>query len=636
MPPKKRKTAQSRVEGDSTVPFKKYAMRPSGEGGSQDELPLSQDSVVSTDGDLLRDDCFKFLKEKGFEDVAKALQDEGVTNELLDRVTESQLKDLGVKPLGRRLEAVKCIQKITEGLCGYKIVNDPIHGHIEIHPLCVKIVDTPQFQRLRSLRQLGGTYFVYPGAAHNRFEHSLGVCFLAGQLASSLRERQPDLEISNTDILCVQIAGLCHDLGHGPLSHMFDNKFLPVARPKDKIKHEALSVMMFDHLVSSNNLLGEFEKYGLTEQDRTFIKEQIAGHCIYITEQQKDSKIWPYSGRSKEKGFLYEIVANKRNGIDVDKWDYFARDCHMLGIKNNFDHTRCMKYARVLKVDGDLQICSRDKEVGNLYDMFHTRNTLHRRAYQHSVGNIIETMITEALLKADDFIKIPGTNGEMRKLSESVDDMEAYQKLTDYIVEHILWSTDDNLEDSRKILMKVQKRQLYKCVGHTRPPKKPETKWEDYIEEVKNEYLEILKNRSSPLEKEDIIIHLVYLDYGMKEKNPIDHVRFYNKKDPTAPIKVRKNDVSDLLPEKFSEQLIRFYCKKSDEASLQQATEAFSAWCKKHQCPMGDDSLMPDMTPLKSDPSADNCNSTPGSSKFPNSVNTPGTASKFKSRLKFD
>lgn len=60
---------------------------------------------------------------------------------------------------------------------------------------------------------------------------------------------------------------------------------------------------------------------------------------------------------------LTQIVANKRNGIDVDKWDYFARDCHMLGIKNSFDHTRCMKYARVVEVDGEKQICFRDKVI---------------------------------------------------------------------------------------------------------------------------------------------------------------------------------------------------------------------------------------------------------------------------------
>ena len=54
-------------------------------------------------------------------------------------------------------------------------------------------------------------------------------------------------------------------------------------------------------------------------------------------------------------------MANKRNGIDVDKWDYLARDCHHLGIKINFDHNRFMKFARVINVDGDVQICTRDK-----------------------------------------------------------------------------------------------------------------------------------------------------------------------------------------------------------------------------------------------------------------------------------
>ncbi|KAJ8302865.1 hypothetical protein KUTeg_019261 [Tegillarca granosa] len=258
--------------------------------------------------------------------------------------------------------------------------------------MCVKIIDTPQFQRLRFLKQLGACYFVYPGAAHNRFEHCLGVCYLAGQLARALQRRQPELKITEKDILCVEIAGLCHDLGHGPFSHLFDGKFIPVIRPDSDWKHEEASVKMFDYLLEDNGLVNEFQKYGLTETDRTFIKEQIVG---------------PVSERNAEITVIENIVANKRNGIDVDKWDYFARDCHMLGIRNNFDHTRFMKFARVLEIEGDLQICSRDKEVGNLYDMFHTRMTLHRRAYQHQVNNIIETMITEALMKADNYIRIP-------------------------------------------------------------------------------------------------------------------------------------------------------------------------------------------------------------------------------------
>lgn len=70
MPPKKRKSTRKSVDEDSAVPFKKYVVKPSGEGESQDDLPLSQDSVVSMDRDLLSIDCLKLLAEKGFADVA--------------------------------------------------------------------------------------------------------------------------------------------------------------------------------------------------------------------------------------------------------------------------------------------------------------------------------------------------------------------------------------------------------------------------------------------------------------------------------------------------------------------------------------------------------------------------------------
>ncbi|WAR11801.1 SAMH1-like protein [Mya arenaria] len=205
------------------------------------------------------------------------------------------------------------------------VFNDPVHDHIDLHPLCVKIIDTPEFQRLRFIKQLGTSYFVYPGASHNRFEHSLGVCHLAGQLLRAIRQRQPELDITDVDVLCVEIAGLCHDLGHGPFSHFFD-AFISIVSPDANWK---------------NQLTAEFEKYDLTAGDLTFIEEIIAGPHF------KDVCV----GRTKDKSFLYEIVANKRNGIDVDKWDYFARDCLMLGIRNNFDYTRFIHFARVLEGD---------------------------------------------------------------------------------------------------------------------------------------------------------------------------------------------------------------------------------------------------------------------------------------------
>ncbi|KAH0619035.1 hypothetical protein JD844_018639 [Phrynosoma platyrhinos] len=129
----------------------------------------------------------------------------------------------------------------------------------------------------------------------------------------------------------------------------------------------------------------------------------------------------------------------------VSFWNTF-RDCHHLGIQNNFDYERFIKFARVCQVKNKKHICTRDKEVGNLYDMFHTRNCLHRRAYQHKVGNIIETMyllsfimaecmpflqlITDAFLKADPYIRIKGSNGKEYKISTALEDMEAYTKLT--------------------------------------------------------------------------------------------------------------------------------------------------------------------------------------------------------------
>jgi HD superfamily phosphohydrolase len=148
-----------------------------------------------------------------------------------------------------------------------KIFNDPIHGHIELSPLSIKIIDTPQFQRLRDISQLGGVYYVFPGAASKRFEHSLGVAYLAKQFITSIHHRQPELDISPVDILCVEIAALCHDLGHGPFSHLFDAKFLKkfeVSGDHDfEFAHEHASIGILDVLIEENDLLPSFHHYGL-------------------------------------------------------------------------------------------------------------------------------------------------------------------------------------------------------------------------------------------------------------------------------------------------------------------------------------------------------------------------------------
>ncbi|XP_063000921.1 deoxynucleoside triphosphate triphosphohydrolase SAMHD1 [Elgaria multicarinata webbii] len=549
-----------------------------------------------------------FLQRRGFAEPAllRCFREHQITGSTLPYLTESHLEKMGIGAVGVRQSLLVCLRKLAQSHADImKVFNDPIHGHIEMHPLLVRIIDTRQFQRLRYIKQLGGTYYVFPGASHNRFEHSLGVSHLAGRLVQALQERQPELDIDERDVLCVQIAGLCHDLGHGPFSHMFDGRFIPLARPGFKWKHEEASVQMFEHLINVNNLEKDMKYYGLNcNKDIVFIKELIAGPI----ETKPDGVLWPYSGRSKEKSFLYDIVANKRSGIDVDKWDYFARDCHHLGIQNNFDYERFIKFARVCLVKEEKHICTRDKEVGNLYDMFHTRNCLHRRAYQHKVGNIIENMITDAFLKADPHIRIKGSGGKKYKISTALEDMEAYTKLTDEIFLQILYSDQPELNEAREILRKIEQRDLYKCLGETQPPEGKEIAKEQYdglsaeiVKSKPKKFSEDVELKAVELKAEDFIVDVINMDYGMKEKNPVNNVNFYCKSDITKAIKITKDQVSKLLPEKFAEQLIRVYCKKKDEKVIYVATKHFIQWCmdKDFTKPRDGDVVAPELTPMK-------------------------------------
>uniref|UniRef100_A0A3B4EUB0 HD domain-containing protein n=1 Tax=Pundamilia nyererei TaxID=303518 RepID=A0A3B4EUB0_9CICH len=414
-----------------------------------------------------------------------------------------------------------------------QVFNDPIHGHIELHPLLVKIIDTPQFQRLRNIKQLGGVYFVYPGASHNRFEHSIGVAYLAGELAKALKVKQPELDINERDVLCVQIAGLCHDLGHGPFSHFFDGMFMPEAGDK-KWKHEEASIKMFDYLLEENGL--------------------------------KPHKQYP--GREKEKSFLYEIVSNKETGIDVDKFDYFARDCHHLGIQNNFDHQRFIMFARVCDVNGSKHICSRDKEIENMYDIFHTRHSIHRRACQHKIKMAVEIMIKDALLLADKDpyiqIEISNGNGTSKKvpLSKAKDKMEAYMKLTDQVIERILNSSSDSLKEAREILHRVMTRDLYRCVGQATVCSYV-FMYVPVLQEMTESLKKLVKDIPEGGEDEFVIIN-VTLDYGMEDNDPISKAFFYRKDKPDKAIPISKSKVSKLLPEHFSDEILRVYWKNHE------------------------------------------------------------------------
>ncbi|KAI9591511.1 HD phosphohydrolase domain-containing protein [Syncephalis fuscata] len=404
-----------------------------------------------------------------------------------------------------------------------KVIADPVHGYIHMNEICLEIIDTVQFQRLRDLKQMGASYYVFPGASHCRFEHSIGVSYLAGNLVASFRHNQPELEINDSDIRCVQIAGLCHDLGHGPFSHMFDSVFIPKARPNVAWKHETASEMMLDYLIDDNNI-------DLESDEVRFIKDLIRGEPFFG------------SGRDDKK-FLFDIVANKRNSVDVDKFDYIARDCYNLGESISYDSSRLMQFSRVL----DNQICYYHKEVYNLYELFNTRYSLFKRIYTHRVACAIEHMITDALLLADPYLK----------LSDAIDRPEDYLKLTDHVLKNIEFSTGDELAPARAVIRRVRQRQLYRFVEERMIPAENIARLRGKINE---EAICSHQSEYACIKTDDIIVDWLTVGYGFKGKNPVDSIKFYSKYQEN-PFHIPREQVSFLAPENFEETIVRVYAR---------------------------------------------------------------------------
>ena len=124
---------------------------------------------------------------------------------------------------------------------GSKVINDPIHGAMSFRNHELILMDCPLLQRLRYIRQLGPANLLYPTANHTRFDHSLGVCHVADRMWRALREKAEEVSGINCEAdvpsitrLQVRLAGLLHDIGHGPFSHVSD-RFMGTFKDIDKL-----------------------------------------------------------------------------------------------------------------------------------------------------------------------------------------------------------------------------------------------------------------------------------------------------------------------------------------------------------------------------------------------------------------
>eukprot|EP00930_Biecheleria_cincta_P049319 TRINITY_DN3453_c0_g1_i9.p1 TRINITY_DN3453_c0_g1~~TRINITY_DN3453_c0_g1_i9.p1 ORF type:complete len:724 (-),score=129.45 TRINITY_DN3453_c0_g1_i9:3-2174(-) len=347
-----------------------------------------------------------------------------------------------------------------------RTVCDRIHGQVILEPLLVAVVDTPEFQRLRKLKQLGGTDHVFPGGTHSRFEHSLGVAHLAGLMVESLQRKQPELAISNSDVLCVKLAGLVHDLGHGPFSHMFETfvNRIRLASGKSKWHHEACSRSLLMHLLSENQIsLDDYFPCDSAESP-----SQQLEFVMMLIEGLAPGAPWPDSiGRPPAKRFLFDIVANKRNGIDVDKLDYFHRDiASVFGSASPLgcDIPRLLESVRVLSVEGETQVCFEEKMALNLGDIYRTRSWMHKFVYLHHTAKAVETMMCDVLVLSKDVVEVRGMDNKPVKLADAVEDPVAFSKLGDWILDFIWASCDARLAEAQQLLARIYRRELYRQV----------------------------------------------------------------------------------------------------------------------------------------------------------------------------
>ena len=415
---------------------------------------------------------------------------------------------------------------------------DPIYKYITFPEKIWKIIDTPQFQRLRRLKQLSTVSFIYLGGTHTRFEHCIGTGYLSRDLVIK------GFKSLNTEnkyfIDCVSYAGLCHDIGHGPFSHTF-NRVLNSLGFGQNWEHENFSEDILKYLIDYNYI---------DDIDNDMLK-------LIVSLIIGDKKV------KTEHDWIYQIVANKTNSIDVDKFDYICRDIYHLGIPTlSVDYGRVFKDINVI----DEKICFNENNIFTLSSIFESRYALHKKVYQHNKNICIDTMVRDALTLSNDYFHF----------ENCINNAEKFLELDDSIIDIIknFSSNSDvdllenhKLKKAEKIINDLYNRNIYRFVGEILIPNN-----QYYIPDI-NDFLSYDNPKDDfYLTKDDIEIKKTSIDYGYGNKNPFQTIYFYNPKVPEKCFKKLQSH-SILTPEVFKEYYIKIICK--DKNKMERANKLF-------------------------------------------------------------
>ncbi|MCR9287695.1 MAG: HD domain-containing protein [Bacteroidetes bacterium] len=240
-----------------------------------------------------------------------------------------------------------------------KIVNDPVYGFITIpYNIVFDLVEHPFVQRLRRIKQVSLTHYVYPGALHTRFHHALGALHLMGQAIEVLRSKE--VEISDEEAKAASIAILLHDIGHGPFSHTLEHTLI-------NVHHEELSLLFMECLND-------------------------------IFENQLDLAIQIFKNKYHKK-FLHQLISGQ---LDMDRMDYLNRDSFFTGV-----HEGVIGYDRIIKmlaVHND-ELVVEEKGIYSIEKFLIARRLMYWQVYLHKTVLGVEQMLIRVWQRAKKLVK---------------------------------------------------------------------------------------------------------------------------------------------------------------------------------------------------------------------------------------
>ena len=244
------------------------------------------------------------------------------------------------------------------------VIRDPLWSNIRLDPHALAIIDTPAFQRLRYVRQLGHAYLVYPGATHSRFEHALGAYHLARRATAQLAERGELGGLREDELRLIHLAALLHDIGHYPFSHALEEAGLP--------SHEALAL---EHL-REPALAKVLSQAGVEDVTRRLL-ELIRG-----------------ASTSPLQGLI-------SGSMDLDKIEYLGRDARMCGVPyGHVDVDRLLDALALVDTGRRRTIGVHERGVSALESLLFAKYQMYRNVYWHHAVRSATAMFKRAVRTA--------------------------------------------------------------------------------------------------------------------------------------------------------------------------------------------------------------------------------------------